>query len=145
MAGRLAGLGRQAVVLPQFLNSPAKILFCALPVSEIVAIGKFLTAVDDSVIENVLRFGTADIGEKYLSVIRSTATEYVSGIMRRLREHEYNPELMCLYVMGGGSCLVRNFGEYDKDRVTINDDICATAKGYEVLAAHSLRKAGDPA
>ena len=106
---------------------------------------KFGTAVDDSVIENVLRFGTADIGEKYLSVIRSTATEYVSGIMRRLREHEYNPELMRLYVMGGGSCLVRNFGEYDKDRVTINDDICATAKGYEALAAHSLRKAGDPA
>ena len=52
---------------------------------------------------------------------------------------------MRLHVVGGGSCLVRNFGEYDKDRVTINDDICATAKGYEVLAAHSLRKAGDPA
>ena len=117
---------------------------CMLAVRESL-MQKFGTAVDDSVIENVLRFGTADIGEKYLSVIRSTATEYVSGIMRRLREHEYNPELMCLYVMGGGSCLVRNFGEYDKDRVTINDDICATAKGYEVLAAHSLRKAGDPA
>ena len=115
---------------------------CMLAVRESL-MQKFGTAVDDSVIENVLRFGTADIGEKYLSVIRSTATEYVSGIMRRLREHEYNPELMCLYVMGGGSCLVRNFGEYDKDRVTINDDICATAKGYEALAAHSLRKAGD--
>ena len=86
---------------------------CMLAVRESL-MQKFGTAVDDSVIENVLRFGTADIGEKYLSVIRSTATEYVSGIMRRLREHEYNPELMCLYVMGGGSCLVRNFGEYDK-------------------------------
>lgn len=117
---------------------------CMLAIRESL-MQRFGTAVDDTVIENVLRFGTADIGEKYLSVIRSTATEYVSGIMRRLREHEYNPELMRLYVMGGGSCLVRNFGEYDKDRATINDDICATAKGYEALAAHSLRKAGDPA
>lgn len=74
---------------------------CMLAVRESL-MQKFGTAVDDSVIENVLRFGTADIGEKYLSVIRSTATEYVSGIMRRLREHEYNPELMRLYVMGGG-------------------------------------------
>jgi len=117
---------------------------CMLAIRESL-MQRFGTAVDDTVIENVLRFGTADIGEKYLSVVRSTATEYVSGIMRRLREHEYNPELMRLYVMGGGSCLVRNFGEYDKDRATINDDICATAKGYEALAAHSLRKAGDPA
>ena len=49
---------------------------------------------------------------------------------------------MRLYVMGGGSCLVRNFGEYDKDRVTINDDICATAKGYEALAAQRLHQNG---
>ena len=114
---------------------------CMLAVRESL-MQKYGIVVDDTVIENVLRFGTADIGEKYLSVICSTAAEYVSGIMRRLREHEYNPELMRLYVMGGGSCLVRNFGVYDKSRVTINDDICASAKGYEELAVHALRRAG---
>ena len=44
-----------------------------------------------------------------------------------LREHEYNPALMRLHVLGGGSCLIRNFGQYDADRVTIYDDICGTA------------------
>ena len=87
-------------------------------------------AVDDAVIEEVLRYGEA--------TIRETAKDYVAGIMRRLREHEYNPELMKLYVIGGGSCLIRNFAELDPARVTINGDICATARGYELLAQRTL-------
>ena len=100
------------------------------------------TTVDDAIINRVFRFGTADINEKYLKTITDTATEYVEGIFQRLREHEYNPELMRLYVLGGGSCLIRNFGTFDKERVTINDDICATAKGYEHLAELNLRRGG---
>ena len=103
---------------------------------------QFGTTVEDDVIEEVLRTGTADIGQKYLDAITATAAEYVSGIMRRLREHEYNPELMKLYVMGGGSCLIKNFGTYDPERVTINEDICATAKGYETLARLRLKQNG---
>ena len=95
-------------------------------------------AVDESVIEDVLRHGTADIAESVLTVIRDVSKHYVNEIMRRLREHGYDPELMRLYIMGGGSCLVKNFGEYDSERVTINGDICATAKGYELMAARSL-------
>ena len=52
---------------------------------------------------------------------------------------------MRLYVMGGGSCLIRNFAKYDPNRVTINSDICATAKGYERLAEAALRKIGGAA
>ena len=85
---------------------------------------------------------SADIKEEYLKTITDTATEYVAGIFQRLREHEYNPELMRLYVLGGGSCLIRNFGKYDEKRVTINDDICATAKGYEYLSYINLLKDG---
>ena len=99
---------------------------------------KLGATVDDAVIEEVLRYGEADIGQQYLEVIREAATEYAAGIMRRLREHEYNPELMKLYVVGGGSCLIRNFTEYDPSRVAINSDICATAKGYELLAQRNL-------
>jgi len=43
-------------------------------------------------------------------------------------------------VVGGGGCLIRNFGTYDKARVTILDDICATAKGYEYLAQMTLKR-----
>lgn len=78
------------------------------------------TTVDEAIINRVFRFGTADIKEDYLKTITDTATDYVEGIFQRLREHEYNPELMRLYVLGGGSCLIRNFGVYDASRVTIH-------------------------
>ena len=103
---------------------------------------KFGTTVDDSVIEDVLRFGKAEIGDKYLTAIQDCARDYAAGIMKRLREHEYNPDLMRLYVMGGGSCLIRHFVEFDPARVTINSDIHATAKGYERLAEAALRRSG---
>ena len=112
---------------------------CLLAVRENV-MRAYHTTVDEAIINRVFRFGTADIKEDYLKTITDTATDYVEGIFQRLREHEYNPELMRLYVLGGGSCLIRNFGVYDASRVTINDDICATAKGYEYLAELNARK-----
>ncbi len=103
---------------------------------------QFGTSVDESVLERVIRTGTADISERYLTAIRATATEYVEGIFRRLREHEYDEELMRLYIVGGGSCMIKNFTDVNKDRVIINSDICAAAKGYELLAERKLRRNG---
>ena len=90
---------------------------------------------NDAIIDEVLRSGTADIREDDLSIIRTAAAEYVAGIFRRLREHGYDADTMTLYVTGGGGCLVRNFGQFDPDRVRFVDDICAAAKGYEFLAS----------
>ena len=74
--------------------------------------------VDDAIINRVLRFGTADIREDYLTTIRETAAEY--GRIRILREHEYDPAPHAApHVLGDGGCLVRNFGAYDAGRVTI--------------------------
>ena len=103
---------------------------------------RFGSVPDDTIIEGVLRFGTLDIAEKYLMVIRSVAIEDVEGIFRKLREHEYNPDLMKLYVVGGGGCLIKNFGQYDPSRVVIKDDICATAKGYEFLTKLKMKQNG---
>ncbi len=103
---------------------------------------QFGASVDEAIIERIIRYGTADISQRYLTAIRDTAVEYTAGIFRRLREHEYDPELMRLYVTGGGSCMVKHFGNYNADRVSINDDICANAKGYEILAEMRMRKGG---
>ena len=92
----------------------------------------------DAQIEKYLRSLHADIGEKYQEVIKAAATRYVGVIFRKLREHEYDPALMRLWVTGGGACLVRNFGTFDKDRVIILNDIQANARGYEKLALREL-------
>ena len=97
---------------------------------------------DDTIINEVLKKGTADIDKQYLDTIINTAKEYTAGILRRLREHEYDSKLMRLYVVGGGGCLIHNFADYDESRVIINDDICVTAKGYEYMALVTLNRNG---
>ena len=114
---------------------------CVLAVRESL-LKELGTVVDDLVIEQVIRTGTADIGEKYLTVIRKAAGDYTKEIFHKLREREYNPELMRLYVVGGGGCMIQNFGEYDKSRVTIVRDICATAKGYEAMSIRKIQRNG---
>lgn len=103
---------------------------------------KFGVKIEESTVEQILRFGTADISAPYLDCISSITRQYVAELFSTLRKYEYNPDLMRLYVVGGGGCLIRNFGTYDKSRVTIIDDICATAKGYESLAYMSLKRRG---
>ena len=114
---------------------------CVLQVRESV-MREHHAAIDDSVIGRVLRTGTADIGGAYLETVTATAREYAAGILRKLREHEYDPNLMNLYVVGGGGCLVKNFADYDVKRAFIDEDVCAAAQGYEYMAEMSLRRRG---
>lgn len=103
---------------------------------------RFGRTVPDAVIDEVLRNGDADIGRDYVDTIREAAAGYAAEIMRRLREHEYDPQTMRLWIVGGGGCLLRHFGEFDRDRVTIIDNIHANAEGYEYLAERRLRREG---
>ena len=94
---------------------------------------------DDSIIEEVLINGTADLSDDDLKIITDTAKEYVNGIFRRLREHGYDDKSTTLYITGGDGCLIKNFYKYDISRVFFVDDIRAAAKGYEYMAELQFR------
>lgn len=93
----------------------------------------------EGIIEQYIRFAKADISAKYEQLLWQTAAEYTNDIFTALKSYEYDPELMKLYIIGGGGCIVKNFGSYDKENVEIISDICATVKGYEYLAYMQLR------
>ena len=97
--------------------------------------------IDESIIEDILKTGTADIADDRLNVIKATALNYVKKLFDILRRYDYEPSLMRLYIVGGGGCLIRNFAKFDTSRVFINSDIRATAKGYEQWAYRLLEKA----
>ena len=88
---------------------------------------------DESLIEDFLRYGRADASNRILSVMQMEAEKYTEEIFEKLSEYEYDPEMVKLHIIGGGGCLIRNFGAYDTSSVEIITDICATAKGYESL------------
>ena len=114
---------------------------CVIATSNAV-MDKLGVKIDESIIQQMIRFGKADIADEYAEVLRQSITEYADRIFDMLRRYEYNPKLMRLYITGGGGKLVENFGTYDKDRVTIIGDICASAKGYEQFALMQMKKEG---
>lgn len=115
---------------------------CAVAMRTALANQHHGAKVDDSIIERIIRFGSARIDADYLETLTVAAREYTEGLFRRFREYGYDEKTMRLFVMGGGSCLIRNFGTYDPDSVTIQGDIHANAKGYEQLAYDLLKKGG---
>jgi len=114
-------------------------LQCSLSIRENVMRIHHAT-IDEYIVTEVIRNGTANIDKDYLNTIIETAKEYTAGIFRRLREREYDPKTMKLYVVGGGGCLIKNFADIDMTNVYVNEDICATAKGYEFLAESNLKR-----
>lgn len=97
--------------------------------------------ISDYIIDDVLKDGTCEnITPQDLKIVKSIASDYVSDIFSRLREHGYDEGTMKLHITGGGGCLIKNFGKYDRNKVVIVDDICAAAKGYEYMAELQLTK-----
>ena len=92
------------------------------------------------VYEDFLRRGGADLPERYTAVMQRAAEEYSDSIIAKLREYEFNPEIMRLTVMGGGACILKHFWKGDNNRVRYIEDICATVKGYELLALNNLKR-----
>lgn len=86
---------------------------------------------DETLIEEFLRVGATDLPENIMEVMKKVAEEYVVDIFNKLKEHEYDPDLVKLHIIGGGGCIIEHFGKYNPERVEIIHDICATAKGYE--------------
>ena len=101
---------------------------------------KLGVTVDETIIQSMIRYGKADIDSEYAEVLRQAIAEYAEDIFALLRKYEYDPKMMRLYITGGGGKLIENFGNYDKDRVTIIGDICASAKGYEYFAVEQFKK-----
>lgn len=96
----------------------------------------------DSIFEDYLRNGGSGMSlpESLSSVLKRDAEEYAVQIMTRLREYEYNPDVMHLVVIGGGGCILRNFLPKGKENIRFITDLCAAAKGFEIMALNDLRR-----
>ena len=67
--------------------------------------------------------------------VERIARQYAGNIRKRLVDYGFKEGLVHLYVIGGGGCLLRNYTDLaERPEVTFIADICANAKGYEILA-----------
>lgn len=102
--------------------------------------------VPEMLIEPLLRNGIGERTDNVAMVTKRIAESYTEEIMKKLAAHGYKEDLVHLYIIGGGGCLLRHFSDLtEKGNVTVISDICANAKGYEALAEMKQRMRGKTA
>ena len=112
---------------------------CMISVQNAV-LDTFGARIDETIIENIIRFGKANIGKKYLDCITEQVRIYAEKVLDVFEKYEYNSELMRLYITGGGVSIMKNFAELNFENIILIEDICAAAKGYETICLQSLRR-----
>ena len=102
--------------------------------------------VPEMLIEPLLRNGIGERTDDVAMVTKRIAESYTEEMMKKLAAHGYKEDLVHLYIIGGGGCLLRHFSNLtEKGNVTVIFDICANAKGYEALAEMKQRMRGKTA
>ncbi len=91
--------------------------------------------IPEIMIEPILINGLQGRNDVTAKTVERIATRYTEDILKRFVDYGYKKNLIYLYVIGGGGCLLRYYSDIaSKGNVTFIEDICANAKGYEYLA-----------
>lgn len=94
---------------------------------------------DETIIKEVMIYGTSDIPSEYLSVIKTGLTTYATNLMDQIRALNFNSDLTQFIFIGGGATIMKHFlPEADKKNALIIDDVSINAKGYEDLIRHKM-------
>ena len=90
--------------------------------------------VDDSEIQNIMRYGRSDIDDEYFAIIKAEIEDFVDKVYNSIREFGYNLKTTPIVFVGGGAVVMKNFGSHDAKNISYNLDVKANARGYEQLA-----------
>lgn len=98
-------------------------------------------SIPEIMIEPMLINGLQGRTDDVAGIVSRIAERYTGDILKRLIDYGYKENLVHLYVIGGGGCLLRHYSDIvSKGNVTFIEDICANAKGYEYLAMQKQRR-----
>lgn len=96
--------------------------------------------IPETIIEPYLINGCNGTENNIAAIIKNTATSYSEEILKKIYSNGFKPDLMRLYIVGGGGCIIKNFTDIVKTKgVVFIDDICANAKGYAFLEKKRLQ------
>ena len=95
--------------------------------------------VDESEIQNIMRYGRSDIDDEYFAIIKAEIEDFVEKVYNSIREFGYNLKTTPIVFVGGGAVVMKNFGSHDAKNISYNLDVKANARGYEQLATMGLK------
>ncbi|MBP3805919.1 MAG: ParM/StbA family protein [Oribacterium sp.] len=100
---------------------------------------KFGEEADEAIVKDVMIHGTSNINREYLDVIQDGLFGYVEGVMNNLNTLKFNSTLTEFVFIGGGASVIKNFGRDLTENITIIEDVCINAKGFEDILAHKYK------
>ena len=97
--------------------------------------------VDESEIQNIMRYGRSDIDDEYFAIIKAEIEDFVEKVYNLIREFGYNLKTTPIVFVGGGAVVMKNFSNHDAKNISYILDVKANARGYEQLAIMGLKSA----
>lgn len=90
---------------------------------------------DETDIDTIIRNESNDYSNSVIKLVKQMTAQYVEDLLGTFRERGIDLKTGCIVFIGGGSKLLKSYLE-NTDKVgkcVFIDDICANAKGYEIL------------
>ena len=101
--------------------------------------------VDESEIQNIMRYGRSDIDDEYFAIIKAEIEDFVDKVYNSIREFGYNLKTTPIVFVGGGAVVMKNFGSYDAKNISYNLDVKANAMVWVIVADIFGTGSGDSA
>ena len=79
--------------------------------------------VDESEIQNIMRYGRSDIDDEYFAIIKAKIEDFVDKVYNSIREFGYNLKTTPIVFVGGGAVVMKNFGSHDAKNISYNLDV----------------------
>lgn len=95
--------------------------------------------VSENKIQAIMQNNPAKLPKEYVEIVQAGIHRYATGLMAQLRENYYLATTEII-VTGGGSCVIKNYYDYDPEMTKIITDIHANAKGYEYLVSQQEKR-----
>ena len=97
---------------------------------------KYGEEAEETIIKDVMINRSSNIDPSYLALIQNGFYEYVDKVMNTLITLKFNSTLTDFVFLGGGATVIKNFSRNLGTNITILDDICINARGYEDILRH---------
>ncbi|MCR5836381.1 MAG: ParM/StbA family protein [Lachnospiraceae bacterium] len=96
--------------------------------------------IDELDIREIMITGESTLPQKVVIVIKKVITDYVNKILKVLLENGINVERDRITFVGGGATIIKRYANINSPNITYKLDICANAKGYELLMKKSIER-----
>ena len=103
----------------------------------------FNTNLQESQIRSVILDEEDGLPDRAKELAKAALKKYAGYIVASLKEYGINPELSRCFFVGGGAVIIKKYSEIsDYSNVAFITDICANARGYELMLKAKETKEG---